>query len=456
MRPSLQAGGPCRAARPERRETPTRPVEVSGRRGLVTARRPSALLREAVRVLARLRLAAALVLLLVSGTASAAPAAAVGRLLDFTAQEREAIARHGPWPPPAIADPGNVLDGRPQAIALGLELFFDARLSPSGQVACASCHVPGQAFTDGRARSMGLEPVDRNAPSLWNAVGERWHGWGGASDSLWSQALKALLDPREMASGAAHVQQRLRQEPRYACRVARLRAELPVESPLRETGDEADLVLAGQALAAFVATLHSPRSPFDRFRDALLRGDRRAAARYPLAAQRGLKLFVGRGQCMLCHGGPRFSNGEFADTGLPFFSRPGVVDPGRYAGIEALRASPYHLLSRWAWTPDPAVATKTRHVHLQHRNFGEFKVPSLRHVAHTAPYMHDGQLATLADVLRHYSELNEERLHADGERLLRPTTLDAGEAADLEAFLRSLGDARAPAWRMPARLADCR
>ncbi|MGI9154906.1 MAG: cytochrome-c peroxidase, partial [Rubrivivax sp.] len=86
--------------------------------------------------------------------------------------------------------------------------------------------------------------------------------------------------------------------------------------------------------------------------------------------------------------------------------------------------------------PDEAV--KTRHVEATHRHFGEFKVPGLRQVARTAPYMHDGQLATLEAVVQHYSELNLERLHADGEQVLRPLRLSPQEAQDLVAFLRSL------------------
>jgi len=153
----------------------------------------------------------------------------------------------------------------------------------------------------------------------------------------------------------------------------------------------------------------------------------------------------------LCHGGARFSNGEFADTGLPFFVRPGSVDPGRHGGIDALRASTYNLLSRWA---DGADATKTRHVRQQPRNFGEFKVPSLRHVAQTAPYMHDGQLATLDAVVQHYSELNVDRLHADGERILAPLKLSAREKEDLVAFLRTLSAPGLTAWQ-PKPLARC-
>jgi cytochrome c peroxidase len=207
--------------------------------------------------------------------------------------------------------------------------------------------------------------------------------------------------------------------------------------------EEPQAVLVGTAklISAYVATLVSGRTPFDEFRDALARGDRAAAARYPAAAQRGLQLFIGRGNCQLCHGGPRFTHGEFADIGLNFFVRPGVVDTGRFGGIEALKASPFNLLSRWA---DPAnaaredEAVKTRHVEATHRHFGEFKVPGLRQVARTAPYMHDGQLVTLEAVVQHYSELNLERLHADGEQVLRPLRLSPQEVQDLVAFLRTL------------------
>lgn len=245
-----------------------------------------------------------------------------------------------------------------------------------------------------------------------------------------------------MASSAGHLQALLGSDARLACAWQRATGAAP---PAADHSAEATLVTLGQALGqalgAYVATLVSGRTAFDHFREALARGDRHAAARYPLAAQRGLRIFIGRGNCSTCHTGPLFSNGEFGDIGASFFVRPGVVDPGRHNGIAALRASPYNLLGRWAQpTPSDEARRKTRHVQAQHRNFGEFKVPSLRHVALTAPYLHDGQLATLADVLRHYAHLNLERLHADGEQILKPLNLSAGEQADLLAFLSSLSD----------------
>ena len=379
---------------------------------------------------------AAAVLLLAS-TAVQAQSDAV----TFSADEKRSILALGPWPPPLAPDAGNALSGRRDAIALGQALFFDARLSSGDRFSCATCHQPALAFADGQRRSLGRGPLDRNAPALWNAAHERWYGWDGAADSLWSQAIRPILDAREMSATPAQVRTLISGDDQLACRYRRT-----FGASAADVNEQAVLVHAAKAIGAFVATLVSGRTPFDEFRDALSRGDRAAMTRYPSSAQRGLKLFVGRGRCNVCHSGPMFSNGEFGDTGLSFFVRPGEVDPGRHGGIGALRTSRYNLLSRWS-DADAAAATKTRHVQPQHRNFGEFKVPSLRNVALTAPYMHDGQLATLDDVLTHYSELNLERLHADGERILEPLHLGADERADLLAFLRTLSDPRATAWQ---------
>lgn len=382
--------------------------------------------------------AGALAVLAVLAVPMGRPAWAAPALSDA---EREQILAHGPWPPPPALDPGNGVAGRPEAIALGQRLFFDPRLSPDGHMACASCHLPALAFADGRARAHGRAALDRNTPSLWNAVHERWWGWDGAADSLWSQALRPLQDARELHSSPQHLRRWMDGDADLACRWRQV-----FGGPASDDG--ALLVQAGKALGAFVGTLVSAPTAFDRYRDALQRGDEKAAARYPAAARRGLQLFVGRGRCNVCHSGPRFSNGEFADIGARFFVRPGQVDPGRHGGILALQASKTTLLSAHADAAGDA-AVKTRHVLLQHRNFGEFKVPSLRNVALTGPYLHDGQVPTLQGMVRHYSELNLERLHADGDRILQPLHLGAGEQRDLRAFLRSLGDPGARRWRPP-------
>jgi cytochrome c peroxidase len=142
---------------------------------------------------------------------------------------------------------------------------------------------------------------------------------------------------------------------------------------------------------------------------------------------------------------PAFTNGEFHDVGVPFLVAPGRVDAGRHEGLKRLRADRFNLLGPYNDDATGTAAVKTRHVEPQHANFGQFKTPSLRNVALTAPYMHDGRFATLRDVVRHYSTLDMERIHTHGEQLLRPLRLSETEIDDLVAFLESLTDPRAPA-----------
>ncbi len=330
---------------------------------------------------------------------------------EFGPEDIRKILLHGPWPPPWRADPSNRVSGQPAAIKLGERLFFEPRLSGTGSVLCATCHAPFRGFHDARPRAFGLEQVERNTPSLLNARFNRWFGWDGAQDNLWAQSIRPLLDPKEMRATPAHVAGVVRKN--YSSEYHAVFGPSPAS-------DEEILVGVGKALAAFQETLVTGRTPFDDFRDALERGD--DAAGYPLAAQRGLRIFVGKGNCSACHSGPQFTNGEFADTGVPFLAAPGRVDPGRHGGIERLKASPYNLLGRYNDDTSRATATGTRHLEAQQRNFGEFRVPGLRNVARTAPYMHNGSLATLRDVVRFHSELNE------------------SEVEDLVAFLESLTD----------------
>jgi len=346
---------------------------------------------------------------------------------QFTQEEIAKILQHGPWPPPPQRDPSNRVSAKREAIALGEKLFFEPRLSGTGSVLCATCHVPFRAFQDSRPRAFGLQEVDRNTPTVLNVRFYRWYGWDGAHDSLWSQSIRPLLDAREMNASAAHVAATVRK-----LLATEYQAAFGVAVP---RDDEAVLVDVGKALAAFQETLVSGRTPFDELRDALARN---AEAEYPAAARRGLKIFIGKGNCTACHFGPHFTNGEFADTGVPFFAGRGRVDAGRHEGIKRLKSSAHNLLGRYNDDPTRSSATGTRHVELQHRNFGEFRVPGLRNVALTAPYMHNGSLATLREVVKHYSELNEERLHADGERILKPLKLSEAEIDDLVAFLESL------------------
>ncbi len=353
-------------------------------------------------------------------------------VLTFSDSEIRAILAHGPWPIPPARDPSNRVSGKPEAMEFGEHLFFDRRLSATGGFSCSSCHVPDRGWTDNRRRGAAISETDRNTPSLNDVRLNRWFGWDGAADSLWSQSIRPILDPRELGSSPRRIAELVRNDARLSCRYRKA-----FGTPPSATDDEGVLVDVAKALAAFQETLQSPRAPFDEFRDALARGDRAAAARYPVAAQRGLKVFIASA-CSTCHTGPNFTNGEFHDTGLSFFAAPGRVDPGRHEGIKQVKSSRYNLLGPYNDDTGRATATSIGHVALEHRNFGEFKVPSLRGAAFTAPYAHDGQLATLEDAVRHYSELNLDRLHADGERLLKPLRLTAREQKDLVVFIESL------------------
>jgi len=350
----------------------------------------------------------------------------------LSSEEIKAILRHGPWPAPWSPDPSNRGSGKAAAIELGERLFFEPRLSPSGKVLCATCHAPFRAWQDARPRALGLAEAERNTLSVLNVRYGRWFGWDGAGDSLWAQSIRPILDAREMGGSLAQAAALVRNDADLACRFEKAFGALP-------RGDAGVVAAIGKALAAFQETLVTGRTPFDDFRDALERADAEALKAYPEPALRGLRLFAGKGNCSLCHAGPAFTNGEFHDTGVPFFVAGGGVDAGRHAGIRKLLANEFNLLGRHSDDPGGRSAVRTRHVAPEHRNFGEFKVPGLRNVALTAPYMHNGSLATLADVVRHYSELSVDRLHSDGEvLLLRPLRLAAQEATDLVAFLESL------------------
>lgn len=367
--------------------------------------------------------------------------------LDFTAEEIARIVRHGPWPPPYAPDPSNRVSGDPAAIALGRALFFDRRLAPDQAMSCASCHDPAHGWAEAKPVSDGRARLTRNAIGLLDVRTRRWFGWDGGQDSLWAMSLRPLLDRKELAADPAGVSALLRSDETLGrCYAAAFGRPSEAASP------DALMVDLAKALAAFQETLVSRPSAFDAFRDALAAG---APTDYPLAAQRGLRLFIGAGNCALCHLGPTFSNGEFHDVGVPFFT-PDGVDSGRHAGIKALRASPYTLLGRWNDDPVRASGQQTQLLDPQHRNFGEFRTPSLRNVARTAPYMHDGSKRDLRAVIRHYSEIDPDRLHADGEAILKPLNLSDAAIEDLAAFLASLDDAGPTPTTIPAEQAPCR
>lgn len=361
---------------------------------------------------------------------------------DWSEADRARIASLSlsqlPPPPPSR---GNRVADDPRAAALGERLFFDARLSRNGKFSCASCHVPARQFTDGLPTSRALGSVPRNAPSLLAAAWHRWQFWDGRADSLWMQATVPILNPQELGQTPGGVRTLVRRH--YHDEYRTLFGDAVADDDGRLLSN------VGKAIEAYERTLRPAPTRFDAFADALAAG-RPADGTLSDAEQSGLRLFLGRGQCLRCHHGPLLTSGGFQNTGIGKLpQRPS--DHGRASGIAPLLESPFNCKGPYNDDPDP---------HCPHLDFlrragpelrGAFKVPSLREAAHTAPYMHDGRFATLAEVLDHYNRAPGV-FERSGHTELFPLGLGAAELSDLEAFLRSLSSGPVgPGQDAPAR-----
>ena len=340
---------------------------------------------------------------------------------------------HGPWPIEYGKDPSNRLSGNPKAIALGEALFSDPILSRDENMSCASCHDPNNEFTDALPRAVGQKLLDRNTPSLMNLRSHRWFGWAGGTDNIWAQSIDPILNIDEMGHSAESLKTAVEGSTNSQTYTA-------LFGGISDHAADDVLVNISKALAAYQETLVTGQTSFDRFRDALEAGDLTTAGRYSDSAQRGLQLFLGRGNCAFCHSGPAFTNGEFHDAGVPYFITETRVDEGRFGGLKAIKQNPYTLAGDYSDDPERTGAWAVNQVRFQHSDFGTFRVPGLRGATKTAPYMHNGSLKDLAAVVDHYDAINMERLHVDGEAILQPLGLDAQEKLDLIAFLESLSD----------------
>ena len=277
-------------------------------------------------------------------------------------------------------------------IALGRRLFNDRRLSRDGSLSCAGCHDPRRAYTDGRtvAEGVGHARGDRNVPSIVNRAWGRSFFWDGRAATLEQQVVQPIVNPIELAMTPTAVLALARSD--------RYRRQFAAAFGTEPTIDD-----VARALASYVRTIVTGDSPYDRY----AAGDRSALG---TSAQRGLGIFRGKGGCTACHVGPTFTDEQFHNTGVAW--RTGVLtDEGR--------ARVTH-------------ADKDR---------GAFKTPTLRKVARTAPYMHDGSFATLDEVIDYYDKGGQKNPGLDPE--LRPLHLSAADKQDLHAFLTSLaGDIR--------------
>jgi len=360
-----------------------------------------------------------------------------------------------PAPP---ADPSNAVANDPRAAELGLKIFFDTRFSANGEVSCATCHQPDLAFTDGRATSQGIGNTQRNAPTVAGTAHSPWMFWDGRKDSQWAQALGPLEDANEHGgdrSFYAHlIDQHYRETyetlfgplpdlsdaerfPPRAGPVADSGARAAWEDMAPEDRETINEIYAnlGKSIAAYERTLGYGPSRFDDYVEALVAGDEAGMeAALTDVEVAGLKLFIGAGNCLQCHSGPRLSNDDFHSTGTPP-ADPERLDPGRAEGVRQVLDDPFNCLGPYS-DAEPQQCAELRFVKAEGRELvGAFKTPTLRNVEATAPYMHAGQFETLAQVMEHYNEAPEGPYrHTD----LVPLNLTQKEMDQLVAYLKTL------------------
>jgi cytochrome c peroxidase len=371
---------------------------------------------------------------------------------EWTAAEWAKARRLSPLPPPP-PDATNALADHERAAKLGHQLFFDPRLSPHG-VSCATCHQPERRMTDGLPVGHTLAPVHRNTMTIVNAAYYRWLGWDGARDSLWHQAVGPIESPKEMGSSRLHVVRAVMQHYGEALQQivelpAGWGAMWPQLPPAGQPGEAAfDHLPPDQqaavnrvfttilkCLAAYERRIVSADAPFDRY----VAGDTTALS---WASRRGFQHFL-RLACDTCHNTPLFSDDEFHNLALPPVPE---ADPGRAAGLPQLQQSSFRGTGPYADGP-PVVRAEDYRV--GNALIGTFRTPSLREVAETGPYGHNGAVATLEDWLTHYVEVSTNPPTDMVGRLapsLAPTRITAQERQELIAFLASLSSDYTSAW----------
>lgn len=375
--------------------------------------------------------------------------------------------------PPAPKDPSNAYESSPAAIALGRQLFSDADLSRNQAVSCASCHDPNRQFQDGRAVGQGVGTGSRRSMPIVAAGYGRWLFWDGRKDSLWSQALGPLEDAVEHGGNRTRYARRIQAHYRQAYQdlygaLPDLN-RLPMDaSPLGTDAEkaawqsmgEADrdnvsriFANMGKAIAAFEKSLRHGESRLDRYLDETVNGKSASRSSLDRRQVNGLRLFIGKGQCVSCHSGPLLTDQHFHNTGVPQRDA-NAPDRGRAAALAKVRQDEFNCLGRYS-DAKPGQCEELRFMVRQDPGLeGAFKTPGLREVALRPPYMHSGQLAALEEVVKHYvtaphatvghSELTHTHPNAPGaaassghaER--QPITLSPEEQADLVAFLRAL------------------
>ena len=296
----------------------------------------------------------------------------------------------------------------PEKVELGRMLFFDRRLSGDGTMSCASCHIPEQGFADGQAIALSYPTTRnwRNSQTLVNVAYQKRLFHDGRAASLEEQALFPLMSAFEMNQNLDFVEEELRSVPEYVAAFTRVFGSPDIT---REQ--------IAMAIAAFERTIVSRAAPLDRF----LAGDEKALS---AAAQAGLAIFTGKGRCSTCHAG-----GNLADDGFHALNVPESPEFERDARVAATRRfvakiSGYEDFRTLAEDPGRFLVTRDK------REWKAFRTPTLREIARTAPYMHNGIFATLEEVIAFV-----DRGGGEGNNALKPLGLTEDEKQSLRAFL---------------------
>ena len=357
---------------------------------------------------------------------------------------------------PLAPDPSNRFGDDPRAAALGAQLFFDTRLSGNGKVSCATCHSPDQDFQDGRALARGVGTTSRRTMPIAGTAHSPWQFWDGRAGSQWEQALGPLESAVEHGGNRtryAHIV-----AAKYRDRYEAVFGPLPDLAGLpHDAGPVADSTWRtawdaipparrdhisrvyaniGKAIAAYERRIEHGVTRFDRFVAAELAGashTRESAFSTDEAA--GLRLFVGKANCVNCHNGPLLTDNHFHNTGVAASHAVASADSGRSVGARQAVAGEFSCTSRHS-DATPEQCTEIRFAVTEGEELVRaFKTPSLRNVAVRPPYMHAGQLATLADVVEHYDTAPRSPF---GHSELRPLGLSRDEKRQLAAFLLTL------------------
>ncbi|BAB48600.1 cytochrome-c peroxidase [Mesorhizobium japonicum] len=375
---------------------------------------------------------------------------------DFSDAEKKTIASLALNTLPSLKpDTTNRIADVPAAAALGSTLFFDLGMSRDGTVSCSTCHKIDRQFQDDLPQAVGVGRTNRRTMPLAGVARDPWFFWDGRRDSLWAQALTPLENPLEQAGNRTAYAHYIKT--RFGERYERIFGPLPDfagiplnASPLGNDAERAawnamsdpqrdaiNRVYAniGKAIAAFERSIEPAQTRFDRFALDLATGaEPKGDAVFTREEILGLKLFIGKANCVTCHNGPRFTDNSFHNTGVPPVADL-PPDRGRVDAVAQVEADPFNCFGAYRDGDASACGELRFMVKDAPQLVRAYKTPSLRGAATRPPYMHAGQFSSLDEVVAHYAKAAPS---VEGTTEIHPLQLSDRERAALVAFLRTL------------------